>query len=726
MILRIFLPNIKNKIIKESEKNMNNMNNIVKEMELIISTEKNDLKNENANMSGETPSGKMMKFASINSKEYALNHLVNSKFAEMHRKSSIHIHDLDYYPTKSATCTQYNIKEIFEKGFATRNGHIREPQSIGVYAELAAIIFQTAQNEMHGGQAIPAFDFFMAPGIAKSYKKQLLAAIYTYLDIEGIEYDAEEIKKILNNKKINYLNSDFSYLLKNLKKYKFDETKLKHLIKTSSKKTERESDQAMEGFIYNLNTQHSRGGNQVVFSSINFGTDISNEGRQVIKSLLKALRAGLGNGETSIFPIAIFKVKENINFNDEDFNRAMNTSQNDWENITDWNAPNFDLLLESIKTTSIRLFPNFMFMDQSYNQHKKWNINDPDRWMYEPATMGCRTRVFENVNGEKTSVGRGNLSFTSINLPYVALEMLEEKEILKNRSFEYKKLKKETIKADFIKLIREISEDIAKQLYERYRFQISAIAREFPFIMKNNILTGGEKLKTEESVEQVFKQGTLTIGFVGLAEALKALIGKHHGETDEAQQFGLEIIREINNVALKWKEATNLNYGVIATPAESVAGRMALSTQKRFGILKDITEREYFTNSNHIPVYYNISAIEKIQKEAAYHHLTLGGSISYIELDGEAKKNLHAVLSVIAAMKNAGTNYGSLNHPVDRCKKCHYTSLIPLNCPKCGFADISRTRRITGYLVGDLDVWNSGKQSEEKDRVKHLSKNENP
>jgi len=705
---------------------MNNINDIVKEMELIISTEKNDLKNENANMSGETPSGKMMKFASINSKEYALDHLVNSKFAEMHRKSSIHIHDLDYYPTKSATCAQYNIKEIFEKGFTTRNGHIREPQSIGVYAELAAIIFQTAQNEMHGGQAIPAFDFFMAPGIAKSYKKQLLSAIYTYLDIEGIEYDAEEIKKILNNKKINYLNSDFPYLLKNLKKYKFDETKLKHLIKTSSKKTEKESDQAMEGFIYNLNTQHSRGGNQVVFSSINFGTDTSNEGRQVIKSLLKAFRSGLGNGETSIFPIAIFKVKENINFNDEDFDRAMNTSQSDWENITDWNASNFDLLLESIRTTSIRLFPNFMFMDQSYNQHRKWNINDPDRWMYEPATMGCRTRVFENVNGEKTSVGRGNLSFTSINLPYVALEMLEEKQILKNRSFDYKKSKKEIIKTDFISLIRGISEDIAKQLYDRYKFQISAIAREFPFIMKNNILTGGEKLKTDESVEQVFKQGTLTIGFVGLAEALKALIGKHHGETDEAQQFGLEIIKEINNVALKWKEATNLNYGVIATPAESVAGRMALSTQKKFGILKDITEREYFTNSNHIPVYYNISAIEKIQKEAAYHHLTLGGSISYIELDGEAKKNLHAILSVISAMKNAGTNYGSLNHPVDRCKKCHYTSLIPLNCPKCGFTNISRTRRITGYLVGDLDVWNSGKQSEEKDRVKHLSKNENP
>ncbi|ARU91924.1 anaerobic ribonucleoside-triphosphate reductase [Spiroplasma clarkii] len=704
---------------------MNDIESIIKEMQSIVSIENNDIKNENANMSGETPSGKMMKFASISAKEYALSRLVDKKHADMHRKAQIHIHDLDYYPTKSATCVQYNIQEIFEGGFTTKNGHIREPQSIGVYAELAAIIFQTAQNEMHGGQAIPAFDFFMANGVKKSFKKQLQTAISTYLDVDGIDYNIQDIKNILASDKVNFLDTDVSWMVQQLEKYGFSAAKIEKLVSSSNQKTIREADQAMEGFIYNLNTQHSRGGNQVVFSSINLGTDTSNEGRQVMKSLLKALRAGLGNGETSIFPIVIFKVKEGINFSDADVTRVMQTPQTEWNQITDWTTPNFDLLLDSIATTSLRLFPNFMFLDQSYNQHKKWDINDPNRWMYEPATMGCRTRVFENINGEKTSVGRGNLSFTSINLPYLALELLENKGMLTDGGIDYSAIDKVAIKREFIKVINNVSEDIAKQLYDRYKFQTSAIAREFPFIMKNNILAGGETLKPNEHVEDVFKQGTLTIGFVGLAEALKALIAEHHGESDEAQQFGLEIIREINNVVIKWKETTHLNYGVIATPAESVAGRMARVTQNRFGNIVGVTEREYFTNSNHVPVYHNISAIEKIEKEAAYHHLTLGGSISYIELDGEAKKNLHAVLSVVVAMKNAGTNYGSLNHPVDRCKKCHYTSLIPLNCPKCGFGDISRTRRITGYLVGDLDGWNSGKQAEEAERVKHLSKNEN-
>lgn len=704
---------------------MEDMKAIISEMQSIVSIENNDLKNENANMSGETPSGKMMKFASISSKEYALSRLVDKKHAQMHRKSQIHIHDLDYYPTKSATCVQYNISEIFKNGFSTKNGHIREPQTIGVYAELAAIIFQTAQNEMHGGQAIPAFDFFMADGIKKSFKKQLRAAITTYLDVDGIEYNIQDITAIINTPEVQFLNTKNQYLTDQLSNYGFNSTKVEKLVNSSTEKTVKESDQAMEGFIYNLNTQHSRGGNQVVFSSINLGTDTSAEGRQVIKSLLKALRAGLGNGETSIFPIVIFKVKEGVNFSDADVTTAMNMAQEDWSSFTSWETPNFDLLLDSISTTSLRLFPNFMFLDQVYNQHEKWDINDPQRWMYEPATMGCRTRVFENINGEKTSVGRGNLSFTSMNLPYLALEMLEEMGVLVDGKIDYSKVDKETIKKDFLKLINEVSEDISQQLYDRYKFQTSAIAREFPFLMKNNILTGGEKLKPNENVDEVFKQGSLTLGFVGLAEALKALIDEHHGQSDEAQQFGLEIIKEINNVATKWKETTNLNYGVIATPAESVAGRMARITQNRFGNIKGITEREYFTNSNHVPVYHNISAFEKIEKEAAYHHLTLGGSISYIELDGEAKKNLHAVLSVVVAMKNAGTNYGSLNHPVDRCKKCHYTSLIPLNCPKCGFDDISRTRRITGYLVGDLDGWNSGKQAEEAERVKHLSKNEN-
>ncbi|AKU79327.1 anaerobic ribonucleoside triphosphate reductase [Spiroplasma turonicum] len=706
---------------------MTNTKNLSNEISSIISVENNDLKNENANMSGDTPSGKMMKFASITSKEYALDNLLEKKIADLHRKSLIHIHDLDYYATKSATCVQYNLDEIFKNGFYTRNGYIREPKSIAVYAELAAIVFQTAQNEMHGGQAIPAFDFFMAKGVAKSFIKRLFENIISYLEILDVNFESEVLRNIIESADyIGLNNTNVDKLYEELKSFEIPKKVVQKLVNNANKKVISDTDQAMEGFIYNLNTQHSRGGNQVVFSSINLGTDTSNEGRQVIKSLFKALRNGLGNGETSIFPIVIFKVKEGINFSDLDKKRADNLNQNDWDSINDWNTRNFDLFLDALKTTSTRLFPNFMFLDQPYNKHEKWDINDENRWMFEPATMGCRTRVFENINGEKTSVGRGNLSFTSINLPYLALELLEEKGLLINSYIDRERTNRDEIKFLFLNKVNKISNDICQQLYNRYKFQISAIAKEFPFLMKNNVLTGGELLKVNDSVEEVFLKGTLTIGFVGLAESLKALIGLHHGESDEAQDLGLEVVKEMNKVAQEWKEKTHLNYGVIATPAESVAGRMAKITKSRFGTINEVTSRDYFTNSNHVPVYYNLTAYKKIIIEAAYHELTLGGNISYIELDGEAKKNLHAILSVVDFMKKSGINYGSLNHPVDRCKKCHYTSLIQLNCPKCGANDISRTRRITGYLVGDLDGWNSGKQAEESERVKHLKQyNEN-
>ncbi|ASP27850.1 anaerobic ribonucleoside-triphosphate reductase [Spiroplasma corruscae] len=706
---------------------MTNTKNISKEISSIISVENNDLKNENANMSGDTPSGKMMKFASITSKEYALDNLLDKHHADLHRKSLIHIHDLDYYATKSATCVQYNLDEIFKDGFYTRNGHIREPKSIAVYAELAAIVFQTAQNEMHGGQAIPAFDYFMAKGVAKSFKKRLYENIISYLEISDSIFTEQDIKEIVyQNELISFNNTKVENLKKLLIKYGISSKIVNKLILNANKKVESDTDQAMEGFIYNLNTQHSRGGNQVVFSSINIGTDTSDEGRQVIKSLFKALRNGLGNGETSIFPIVIFKVKEGINFSTKDKKRADSLSQSEWDNVKDWESKNFDLFLDALKTTSTRLFPNFMFLDQPYNKHEKWNENDDNRWMYEPATMGCRTRVFENIRGEKTSVGRGNLSFTSLNLPYIALELLEEKELLVNNFINLETTSREKIKADFLTKVNQFSNVVCQQMYNRFKFQISAVAKEFPFLMRNNVLTGGQLLTSGDSVESVFVNGTLTIGFVGLAECLKALLGYHHGESEEAQEFGLEVVREMNKVSELWKEKTHLNFGVIATPAESVAGRMAKITRSRFGSINEVTTRDYFTNSNHIPVYYNLSAYQKIQKEAAYHSITLGGNISYIELDGEAKKNLHAILSVIDYMKSSGINYGSLNHPVDRCKKCHYTSLIQIDCPKCGNNDISRTRRITGYLVGDLDGWNSGKQAEEKERVKHLKQeNEN-
>ncbi|AUB31587.1 anaerobic ribonucleoside triphosphate reductase [Spiroplasma floricola] len=697
----------------------NNYNVIVDEFNQVISTTSNDIKNENANMSGDTPSGKMMKFASISAKDFALENLVKDTHSKLHKKSLIHIHDLDYYPTKSATCVQYNIEEIFKNGFKTRNGLIKEPQSIGVYTELAAIVFQTAQNEMHGGQSIPAFDYFMAPGVNKSFRKALIKNLNHFFIFSSIEFNEQKINEIKNDEQITFKNLTKSTLEKYLSGYKISDENFKKIYDLTVKEVEKETDQAMEGFVYNLNTQHSRGGNQVVFSSVNLGTDTSKEGRQVIRSLFKALENGLGNGETSIFPIVIFKIKLGVNFDENDYNKAMSLSQDKWFEDNTWNVKNFDLFLQAIRTTSLRLFPNFMFLDQKFNQHELWKADDKNSWYYEPATMGCRTRVFENINGEKTSIGRGNLSFTSLNLPYIALELLKEQGKLKDEKINFNEIDIDQIKKDFLKKIEFYSQKVCEQLKIRYDYQTTALAKEFPFLMRNNILTGGKDLQAEEFVKEVFNQGTLTVGFVGLAEALKALLNVHHGESNDAQKFGIEIIKVINKVALKWKEDTHLNFGVIATPAESVAGRMAKITRKEFGLIKEITERDYFTNSNHVPVYYNISAAEKIKKEAEYHSLTLAGSISYVELDGEAKKNLHAILSIINAMRVYGTNYGSLNHPVDRCKECNYTSLIPFKCQMCGSEEISRTRRITGYLVGDLDGWNKGKQAEEAERVKH-------
>lgn len=693
----------------------------------IISIENSDLKNENANMNGNTPSGQMMKFASITSKDYALEKLVSEHVAKLHNKGLIHIHDLDYYPTKSATCVQYDLEETFEKGFRTKNGLIRTPQSIGVYAELAAIVFQTAQNEMHGGQAVPAFDYFMAPGVVKSYNKIILKNLYNFIFLSSDEVDEITIKTILEKSEFTYENAHKEESQMKLfeminSKFDVDLDRFKKIIVMSEKEIIKETEQAMEGFIYNLNTQHSRGGNQVVFSSINLGTDRSKSGRLVMKALFKALRNGLGNGETSIFPIVIFKVKDDVNYDEADVNRALNMDQNDWNEINDWKTPNFDLFLDAVSTTSQRLFPNFMFLDAPYNKHEKWKINDPQSWKYEVATMGCRTRVFENIHGEKSSVGRGNISFTSLNLPFIALELLTEKGINPNKINEISLEEKENINREFIKKVKEYSAIVADQLLERYNFQKTALAKQFPFLYQNNILKGGKELGANDSVEEVLKQGSLTIGFVGLAEALKALTGFHHGESESSQEFGLEIVGSIKHVTDEYKSKYNLNYGVIATPAESVAGRMAKITQSKFGVIPGVTERTYFTNSNHVPVYYNTNSYHKIKVEAAYHPITLGGSISYIELDGEARKNLHAVLSILKSMHDNHINYGSLNHPVDRCKNCQYTSLIKLNCPNCDSNDISRTRRITGYLVGDLDGWNSGKQAEEKDRVKHSVK----
>lgn len=602
-----------------------------------------NLKRDNANINGDTAMGAMLQYGANTAKEYYLDTMIDPDIAKMHREGYIHIHDLDFYGW-TTTCTQIELRKLFKGGFNTGHGHLREPKSIGSYAALAAIAIQSNQNDQHGGQSIVDFDYAMGDGVRLTYERYLREAF--------------EIRSALTNR-IDYVWQE-EYALK---------------------KTIRDTYQAMEGLIHNLNTMHSRAGAQVPFSSINYGMDTRWEGRLAIEQLLLATEAGLGNGETPIFPIQIFRVKEGVNYNPGD--------------------PNYDLFKLAIKVSAKRLFPNFAFIDAPFNlQYYK-----PGHPETEVAYMGCRTRVMGNVCGEETAPGRGNLSFTSINLPRLAIEAKGDKEYF------YERLDRTLM------LVR-------KQLLDRYQVQCSRTARNFPFLMGEGVWRGSETLKAEDPVGKVLDEGTLSIGFIGLAEALKALCGAHHGESEEAQALGLKIVGYIRDFCDRSSKEYGLNFTCLATPAESLSGRFVRMDREKYGVIEGVTDREYYTNSFHVPVYFPISAFKKIQIEAPYHTLTNAGHISYVEMDGDASQNLEAFEKIVRCMKESGIGYGSINHPVDRDPVCGYNGIIGDTCPGCGRKEsqdqpFERVRRITGYLVGTLDKWNDAKRAEERDRVKH-------
>lgn len=660
-----------------------------------------DMKRDNANIDGNTAMGTMLQYGSAVSKEFCLSQVINPKYAKMHENGDIHIHDLDFMNMGTLTCCQIDLDKLFHGGFSTGHGFLREPQDISSYAALAAIAIQSNQNDQHGGQSIPAFDYYLSKGVAKTFRKKYINNLHKAVElIIGKEVDVKDVviklEKETNAHPTLDMNYDFLDALNEYLRNEFaiDDATIASVNNFTYKEAREETDkatfQAMEGFIHNLNTMHSRAGAQVPFSSINFGTDTSVEGRMLIKNLLLAQEAGLGNGETPIFPILIFKVKEGVNYNPND--------------------PNYDLFKLSMRVSSKRLFPNFVFIDAPYNLE----VYDPNDFTSEIATMGCRTRVLSNVNGKATPVGRGNNSFTTVNLPRLGIKhgIVGEKGFFD--------------KSAFFQELDEEMEAVISQLMERGALQSKKKVKNFPFLMGQGIWQDSENLEWDDTLEEVVKHGTFSIGFIGLAECLVALIGKHHGESDEAQELGLEIISYMRKKTDEAVEKYKLNFSIIATPAEGLSGRFTRMDKTRYGTIPGVTDREYYTNSNHVPVYYPMSAYEKIEREAPYHALTNAGHIAYIELDGDPIKNLDAFEAVVRHMKESGVGYGSINHPVDRDPICGFSGVIEGNiCPKCGRdennSDIKfdRIRRITGYLVGTLDRFNNGKAAEERDRVKH-------
>ena len=694
-------------------------------MDGIVSIEKNDINLGNANMSAYTPSGQMMTFASEVTKDYAMKYLLSAPFARAHAAGDIHIHDLDYYPTKTATCVQYDLADLFERGFYTKNGSIRTPQNIQSYATLATIVFQTNQNEEHGGQAIPAFDFFMAPGVRKTFIRQLAdRLLYAHSLLSGRSFSDEERKGFVEalrglDPPLAHTDAAAEALAVGLDRIgcQLPATAVRLALEEAYQRTRRDTHQAMEGFVHNLNTMHSRGGNQVVFSSVNYGTDTSEEGRMVIRELLAATVEGLGQGEVPIFPIQIFKVKEGVNYSEADYAKAQADFAGALAGKYDFETPNFDLLLMACKTTSHALFPNFVFLDTPFNQHELWRADDPKRYLHEIATMGCRTRVFENVCGPKTSVGRGNLSFTTMNLPRLAIEASRRAQReLPTAPVEQQQ---ERARVLFLESVREMATFIGDQLHERYLYQRSALARQFPFMMGNDVWKGGAALAPQDEVGSVFDSGTLGIGFIGGHNAMMALYGEGHGRSDRSWQTLYDAVQVINEVVREYKQKYHLNYSVLATPAEGLSGRFTRMDRKRYGIIPGVNDLDYYVNSFHVDVREEIGMHDKIRREAPFHAITLGGHISYIELDGEAKKNVSVILKLVKTMKDTGIGYGSINHPVDTCQDCGYRGIIYDKCPVCTSDRIARLRRITGYLTGSLESWNSAKQAEEHDRVKH-------
>ena len=633
----------------------------------IIETKSNDITRENANMNADTPAGMMMKFSSETTKPFVDDYLLTEEVKTAVRQGYLHIHDKDYYPTKSLTCVQHPLDKILRNGFFAGHGESRPAKRIETASILGCISLETAQNEMHGGQAIPAFDFYLAPYVRSSF--------------------VEEVKVLeeLNGENYNHLYhiEIQDYIPRELSGLTGEQRVLQHAINRTVNRVH----QSMEAFIHNMNTIHSRGGNQVVFSSINYGTDTSAEGRCVIRDLLRSTYRGVGNEATAIFPIQIWKKKKGVNYFPED--------------------PNYDLYEFACKVSARRFFPNFINLDATFNQHEQWKADDPERFRYETATMGCRTRVFENRFGEKTSIGRGNLSFSTVNIVRLAIECMEIKD-------------KTTRVETFFSKLDEILDLTALQLHRRLEFQKTARVKQFPLLM-SSLWLGSEKLGPDDTIENVINQGTLGIGFIGLAECLVALTGKHHGEDDDAQELGLRIVSHIRDKANEYSDKYQHNYSVLATPAEGLSGKFTAKDKKSFGILPGITDREYYTNSNHVPVYYKCSARHKAEVEAPYHDLTRGGHIFYVEIDGDATHNPSTIMAVVDMMDRYNMGYCSVNHNRNRCMDCGFenASAHLETCPKCGSTNIDRLQRITGYLVGTTDRWNHAKLAELNDRVRH-------
>jgi ribonucleoside-triphosphate reductase (formate) len=691
-------------------------------MDGIVAIDKNDVNLSNANMSSHTPAGQMMTFASEVTKDYTYKYLLSKKFAAAHQLGDIHIHDLDYYPTKTTTCIQYDMDDLFERGFRTKNGSIRTPQSIQSYATLATIIFQTNQNEQHGGQSIPAFDFFMAKGVLKSFQKHLASLLGFYFTMQGNTVDEKSLKEIIKEQvssiKTSELERDTLCMAVTALRVSIEKEALNRIIEKAFSSTRKDTHQAMEGFIHNLNTMHSRGGNQVVFSSINYGTDTSAEGRLVIEELLTATMEGLGcRGEVPVFPIQIFKIKNGVSYSEEDYQKAMTDFETALDGKMKFSTPNFDLFLKACRTTAKALFPNFMFLDTPFNTNDLWKADDPKRYRYELATMGCRTRVFENVAGEKSSLGRGNLSFTTLNLPRLAIEAkIKAESMLDTSNKDALELKEKEL---FLESVNNMAQLIADQLYTRYEYQRTALARQFPFMMGNDVWKGGGNLNPNEEVGDVLRSGTLGIGFIGGHNAMMALYGEGHAHSKKAWDTLYEAVQEMNKVADEYKAKYNLNYSVLATPAEGLSGRFTRMDRRKYGLIPGVTDKDYYVNSFHIDVKEPVSIVEKVRLEAPFHAITRGGHITYVELDGEAQKNVKAITKIVKVMHDEGIGYGSINHPVDTCNACGYRGAIFDKCPVCQSENILRMRRITGYLTGDLSTWNSAKRAEERDRVKH-------
>ncbi|MCQ2237460.1 MAG: anaerobic ribonucleoside triphosphate reductase [Bacteroidales bacterium] len=633
----------------------------------IIEAKSNDVTRENANMNADTPAGMMMKFSSETTKPFVDDFLLSEESRRAVEQGYIHIHDKDYYPTKSLTCVQHPLDKILKHGFSAGHGESRPAKRIETASILGCISMETAQNEMHGGQAIPAFDFYLAPFVRSSYKEE----VKVLAQLNNVNYD-----HLLDSPIEDYVAADLSDLAG-------DERIKQHAINRTVARVH----QAMEAFIHNMNTIHSRGGNQVVFSSINYGTDTSAEGRCIIREILKSTYEGVGNGSTAIFPIQIWKKKRGVSYLPTD--------------------RNYDLYTLACKVSARRFFPNFLNLDATFNTHDAWDINDPKRYEHEVATMGCRTRVFENRFGEKTSIGRGNLSFTTINIVRLAIESMgfvDQEERIKH----------------FFARLDEILDVAARQLNERFQFQKTALAKQFPLLM-SSLWKGSENLSGNDTIESVINQGTLGIGFIGLAECLVALTGKHHGESEESQKLGVEIVTHMRNKANDFSEQYQHNYSILATPAEGLSGKFTKMDRRSFGIIKGITDREYYTNSNHVPVYYKCSASHKARIEAPYHDLTRGGHIFYIEIDGDATHNPDAVMAFVDLIDKYNLGYGSVNHNRNRCMDCGYENAEANmeTCPHCGSNNIDKLQRITGYLVGTTDRWNKAKLAELRDRVTH-------